>query len=206
VWRSRAFWLAIAVSLTLHGLFALSFLSRPVAKNRADSPLTKLFLRSDWGTTSVSDHGYRVAPTLSEKSQLPLTDKHSGTEPKNELEPIATTLGDNLNPIDSGRYYFNSNEVDTAATPIAEFSIDTENIQLGELIILSLRIFLSSDGHIDLYDVLSSTADEEKTKILLRTFELTAFTPALIEGQRVPSVREIEITIDTTMHQQGQLR
>jgi hypothetical protein len=206
VWRSRAIWLAIAVSLTLHGLFALSFLSRPVAKNRAGSPLTKLFLRSGRDTPPVEDEGHRVDPILSEKSQLPLTAKHSGTEPKNELEPIATTLGDNLNPIDSGRYYFNSNEVDTTATPITTFSIDTDNIQLGELIVLRLRIFLSNDGHIDLYDVLSSTANEAKTKILLRTLELTAFTPALIEGQRVPSVREIEITIDTTMNQQGQLR
>jgi hypothetical protein len=206
VWRSRAFGLAIAVSLTLHSLFALSFVFRPAAKNQTVSHSTKLFLRGDWGTTHVSDDRYKIASILAQKSQSPQTDKHSGPEPKNEIEPIATTHGETMNQIDSGQYYFNSNEVDVVATPITEFSIDTDNIQPGELIILRLRIFLSDEGHIDLYDVLSSTAEEAKTKILLRTLELTAFTPALIEGQRVPSVREIEITIDTTMNQQDQLR
>jgi hypothetical protein len=206
VWRSRAIWLAIAVSLTLHGLVALSILFRPAAKNRSVSPAIKLFLRSALDTPIVANEGYRAAPVLSEKYQLSLTDKHSETEPKDAIEPLATALGETMDLIDSGRHYYNSNEVDTAASPITEFSIDTDNIQLGELIILRLRIFFSNDGRIDLYDVLSSTADEAKTKILLRTLELTVSFPALIGGQRVPSVREIEITIDTTMNQQSQFR
>ena len=195
--RSRAIWLAIAVSLTLHGLVALFFLFRPAANNRSVSPSIQLFLRSDLDTPRAVSVARSAPLILPEKSELPRL---------NRTEPIGASVpqdaaSDPMELFNNGRYYFNSNEVDTTASPITEWSIDTEDLQLGEQIILRLKIFISSDGRIDLYDILSSTTSESRTKALLRSLELTALSPALIGGQTVPSVREIEITIDTTMNQ-----
>lgn len=189
--KVNAIWICCLGSVVIHGLLAWQVLA-------AKLPAAK--------------HGLQPFKILTSSPQLSSPQLSSLHTPPPSSLPVHVTLLVNhaaarslaANPTAQFRqktipslYYFKTHEVDQLAYPSDEWVIDQRLPSSLGAVQLHIAIMVSASGHIDRWQLLHSNQPAHINQALLAPLGSTPLIPAKRQGQAVPSVREIQLTLSS---------
>jgi hypothetical protein len=213
------FFFAFSAALILHGItFGLGFLANESRfssiKQTAKQDVIELLLVESRPTelhAKPSQHSTQTLSTDEAAKNL----GHAGAMPK---IPAAMELknSSSLAPRDHSSYsemtmplpqtetrsfireaYLNTNELDVSPQPVQELMLKYESLSDDRVHSLMLRVYISSDGAVDFFEILGGSLTAEQLTTVLQDFSRTAFIPGQLNSQKRASVMNLEIEIDT---------
>ncbi|MCW7539172.1 hypothetical protein OOT46_15115 [Aquabacterium sp. A7-Y] len=100
-------------------------------------------------------------------------------------------------PDDDTLHYWWPHEVERKAMPEPELQIDVASLTGLDAHRAVLHLWISADGHVDRWELLSATPSGDWPQALFAPLPLTRFAPALRQGRPVRMQQTIELVIDT---------
>jgi hypothetical protein len=122
---------------------------------------------------------------------------HSGF-PQNRIADDIGTLGsiNAYQPEATPPIYLEPDQVDYAARPVGEWVINTQLWPIGQRSKVKVKLWISSIGAIDKWEVIEAEPSELVAKAGLEPLNETLLNPALAGGVPVASIQFLEFVVD----------
>jgi hypothetical protein len=187
----RALTLAGVASLALHA--ALLAWWWPTGATRIATPqrvFVEAFLVPPQSPPATADPAVATIPLVTPPAPPPPSVGNPAPKPQSPYIALDAA------PVsDEPKGYLPFDAVDQAATPLGDWAIDTEALPRGKPLRVVLKLWISSTGVIDRWELEAPEADHELARRAMADLERTALQPAFLNRVAVPSYRQLEIVL-----------
>jgi hypothetical protein len=98
-------------------------------------------------------------------------------------------------PNNPKREYYYEHEIDEPASLVGELDINVEAWPLGKVVKLNIRLFISENGTVNKWELLSTDDHTDNVSDGLAYFSNSIFNPAKFRDKFVSSIKDIEVVI-----------